>query len=574
VEGPYLVNETTFKLINILQQTFDAIFVAEMAVEKYPVQFYVKPSLKTGYQRTGTGTANLMHGIKSTKKLGRPSEHLETWLHTSKPDTIRFLVGVQKDNRRIYVELRGEDGKLLTRNPVSLGRNLRDEHADPEGSAADKLCAEVVAIDKLAEIKVKLQHGLPIGREATKKHLFGTYIDAAVWDAHKQAAEHGLLAPGPYRDSLIGDLTMSKSAHEVRYTGKRGAKLRRRTNRRGLSEAQAKQIAAAIAAGKDPDKSRTFLQRANQIAALKPRWGDVPTIEITEEALNEWVKNDLRIRRGPNKGQAYTNTSLNNIDNAFAHAWRKAVEAGAVPKNLKRPGILYRGKEALGRKSVERSFFRAGEIKDLADYLIARWDGADFPTKLQYLYVGLLIRTGIRTGNELLALKIDYYQPAMQFDPALGRPRMTYNLEIPPNAGKYEKGRTVAIDQSKDLFFPVIAWIEEVIAIWKTMLPPEKVRNAHLFGPPRRRRADDYRNATIALFKAVGIRVDARTGQNRVPYAARHFFGTTVIDTRGRDVSLYALAKWMGTSEKMLREHYDRNIQALQALKIDGYRED
>jgi integrase len=465
-------------------------------------------------------------------------------------------------SRHIYVKLISDDGNMFTKNPVSM--HIQMPLNDPAAEWQAAADAAQVSIDLWHQTLNNAALGHAIGRKS--RHTFGFYARQLIHQYHKEAMVYGILPRGELRDELWGDLTVFKAPAERKYTNTRGGN-RHRVNREALAERRQKLLADAIANHKRPDKGKKWVRKADEVRLVTRRWGNVPLTAMTDDALNEWARG-LRMDRGPRKGQPFTKGRLAAFSNAISAVWRVAVKAGAVSSTRKRPAIKW---SELGDDNAEPAYFSDQEIELLARHISEQWDTASFEQRLEFLYPATIICTGIRPGMELLATRIGQFvtEPLLDrnYDPPVKRPG--YFIDVVRNAGKYPEPRRVNVYLGPDLYFPIIKMMQDVIEEWRRILPKDQFLRSGLFGPERLDFGEHYRETTQAIFKELGILFDAND-KRRTPYSLRSFFATTMI--RKNEISLPDLADWMGTSVRMLLEHYYKAITAAQGYKRDGWR--
>jgi integrase len=80
----------------------------------------------------------------------------------------------------------------------------------------------------------------------------------------------------------------------------------------------------------------------------------------------------------------------------------------------------------------------------------------------------------------------------------------------------------------------------------------------------------NLRQTFKAFLKAKGLLVCSRTGQNRTLYSLRHTYATFALTTDGMEI--HTLAKQMGTSIKMIEDHYSHLTPRLKKDMLTGPR--
>lgn len=500
-------------------------------------------------------------------RAGRKSRYRIKWNHPSTRwrERITFFIGIKPGNRFIYIILRDDEGNLLI--PGAGYRSLHILLPGDEDKRA-QLQVAIDACDTAEDCWHQAKNEAAMGvRRITGRNLFGYFAKQVIRDLELQAIEHGYLPRGELRDEMWPELKQVKSkCCAKRYDGSRGGRWTKE-NRELLAQKQKELADAAIARGIDPDKGKSFAIKISNVRRAAKLFGHMSLKDITNRFLNDFAAN-LRVTQGRHQGDKWGRNQLGQLNEAIVKVWAKAVEAKAVPEDdvLPHPRIKW---WTLGRiEGDKRAKLGKKEIEAIADYINGSWAEADFDLRLELLYVAMLACTGIRTGLEILSIRIGQIDSEEVEDANHGETREVHTVEVKAHAGKHPDDRTVTIFQG--LPFPIIEMLASVIAHWKRKYGVKEYRKQYLFGPARSGRNTQFRHATKRILDEAGVLEDADRKQ-RTGYCLRSFFGTTQI-LKGRN--LLQVAKWMGTSLRMLEKHYYRDIALRDAWQIDGWTPD
>lgn len=174
-------------------------------------------------------------------------------------------------------------------------------------------------------------------------------------------------------------------------------------------------------------------------------------------------------------------------------------------------------------------------------------------------YVLILVNTGIRAGTEAMNLK---WKNIGFFDEG-GKRYLSLNV-----IGKVKKYREVTVRHRVARY---LQRIQERNAALKDMTFEDAIAfgsNEYVFRVNNKDMTTAFGRAFKRLLVAAKLLEDRRNGVERTLYSCRHTYATmTLTDTK---ITTYVLAKHMGTSEAMIKAHYEHIEMRGQANEIAG----
>ncbi len=306
------------------------------------------------------------------------------------------------------------------------------------------------------------------------------------------------------------------------------------------------------------------------------------------EKFDEW--------RAEKMGKVPTYSTVLNHNAALKRVFDEAIYRGFVVES-RLPKLI-----AKGKKSERRAEFTIDEVRIMRQSFdpwieVARADQKDLRALLRD-YVNVLLDTGARPGKELLNLK--WIQLEMSVKPILTETGIVDNtdddhdeivllkanraviLNIQESKTKARKaiGRLTtikALDQiaqrnfGKSIKEVLKAKSEDYIFQFPAFINPKKV------GKVKRKQGFIRPTSFPKLFENFledhNLLVDPITGKDRPLYCLRHTYATIAL--ANDKVHIHTLAKQMGTSVKMIEQHYSHldAVKAIDQLRGDESRE-
>jgi integrase len=266
--------------------------------------------------------------------------------------------------------------------------------------------------------------------------------------------------------------------------------------------------------------------------------------------FNDWRV--VQFKRIPNA------STINTHNAALNRVFDTALERGYITKSqvpfLKNEGV----------KANKGTDFTKAEYIQLYKYM-RKWvkqarKGHEQTLRLLLRnYVLILVNCGIRAGTEAMNLKwrnIELFEKD-------GKTYLAFTVY-----GKVKEHRTITVRhrvarylqriQQNDIRYAHLTF-EEFIA---------KGVDEYVFRVNKKDMTTQYGRAFKRMLIAANLLVDKRNDVERTLYSLRHTYATmTLTDT---NISTYVLAKHMGTSEAMIRAHYEHIEMRGKAEQIAG----
>ncbi|SCA55410.1 hypothetical protein MTBPR1_100051 [Candidatus Terasakiella magnetica] len=175
-------------------------------------------------------------------------------------------------------------------------------------------------------------------------------------------------------------------------------------------------------------------------------------------------------------------------------------------------------------------------------------------------YVMLLRYSGIRVG-EARYLKWRHYQPKLDKENYL----LEVALHIPKSKVKKAKGRTVSIHPD------VHKYMAKLQKVHARILGREPHEDDYLWISWRKKHVYSYKQQFKKYLEFIDVtHSEEIENEDPIPYTIyclRHSYATHLIEDGGDS---YFIAKNMGTSQRMLIEHYDKSEAVRHGEKIHG----
>lgn len=247
-----------------------------------------------------------------------------------------------------------------------------------------------------------------------------------------------------------------------------------------------------------------------------------------------------------------SHSAINTHNSALNRVFDVAIELGymlatQVPKL-----------ENKGYTSENRDDFTVEEYKLLYQYMRkwvreAREGNEKRVRNMLRDYVLVLANTGIRAGTEAMNLKWQHITIVNEKGVdcltlhVKGKTKKKRSIQVPHRVARYLQRIQDRDDELKGMsFFELI----------------DAAVDKHVFRINGKDMTSNFGRIFKRLLADAKLLVDRRSGKERTLYCLRHYYATLMI-TKGQ-VSTQHLADYMGTSEKMIQEHYKHlNLQRL-----------
>jgi integrase len=344
-----------------------------------------------------------------------------------------------------------------------------------------------------------------------------------------------------------------KAALRIFYEGeyKRANKLPIDSKRfAGVADSVAQQLQSELDEGRGKSVYRSYIFAIN--GYLKPFFGKHGIDSITPALLKEfevWRANEMG--RAPKASTISThNSALNKIfDLAELHGWITP----AV-----RPSLVNKGK-----KSEARPSFTLEEYNKLTRSLLPKWAAEGRTEKSRMMrellrdYVLVLANTGIRHGTEAYNLKwrhIDWHKVGGE---------QYLRLTV---SGKTGPRSVIARHNTVNY----LRRIQQRFAALNGMTFDELLKSKvdeYVFRLADGSRTTNLHQTFEALMKETELAIGATSEKPRTLYSFRHMYATFQLQNK---VGIHELARQMGTSVKMLEDHYSKITPELMASVFAG----
>jgi integrase len=285
--------------------------------------------------------------------------------------------------------------------------------------------------------------------------------------------------------------------------------------------------------------------------ALLPRWAGVRMGDITEDDLNDWVRDSyrvkVRVKGRPDGEKVAAQKTLGNLDWAFRHVWDEAVIAKVVDRRG-RPSISLEH----GLDGASRPFIDHAGVLALKNLMTDRWVNGQPHRQLLRDYIAIAASTGIRAGLELERITIGS---------VVFLPKGAMAIRVAAHQGKHEDARSVVVYEAG--VFPVRALLAALLA--RRQAEGASLRDRLLAYKDGSQ--PNFAKGLKAALKAAGVLIDPDTGRERVGYSFRHYFATLLIE---KGLSVIQIAAWLGTGTNMIELHYNRYLIERHAHLVNG----
>jgi integrase len=354
------------------------------------------------------------------------------------------------------------------------------------------------------------------------------------------------------RDSVAAGKAAMKLYYDAEF--KREHKMPQQTRRFGaVAEAAVKEMQSELDAGSGKSVYHSYISSTNHY--LIPFFGRYNVDSITQPLLkrfDEWRKK--RMNKTPVASTITNhNSAMNKVfDYALQRGWVTQV---VLPKLVNK-----------GRKSEARPAFTLEEYRSLLRKLPA-WIAQARMTKSKQMrellrdYIIILAHTGIRHGTEAQNLKwrhIDWhYKDGERY------------LRITVK-GKTAKRSLIARANAEPSLQRIQSWFSDLAPLSFDDLLKKRV-DQYVFRLRDGTRTEHLNQTFRQLMRDTGLAVGATSEKERTLYSLRHTYATLALMN---GIGIHELARQMGTSVKMLEQHYSKITPELVAEKFGGKRYD
>ena len=334
-----------------------------------------------------------------------------------------------------------------------------------------------------------------------------------------------------------------KEKHNLPIVNKRFKSVAKLTIRR-LQELQA--------SGRGKETYLTYIQVINKY--LIPLLGNHNVDKISNAVLAKFAKERIDML-----GKVPSASVLNNHNSALNKVFDEAIERGYMTKFqvplLRNDGI----------KSERRPDFTLDEYKQL--YKAMRtWASRGRKGHEQLFrqtlrnYVLVLSNTGIRAGTEAMNLRWKH----VAFFNENGKRYL--ELHVDGKTG----GRDVIARHSVVNFLDRLRKLNPKLEGDTFEEFIKNKRNEYVFRINDRDMTSDFGKSFANMLKECKLLTDNKTEKKRTLYSLRHYYATMALTYE--TMSVYVLAKHLGTSVKMIEDHYGHVLLRKKASEIAGDR--
>lgn len=310
-------------------------------------------------------------------------------------------------------------------------------------------------------------------------------------------------------------------------------------------------------------KAHVFTAKiANIESKLLPAFGDRGIANLTEDDL-ERFRLSVTVKNGTPK-----RSTIANINSAWLEVLNDAVTAGYLSRVRKR--FLVISQAGFGKGQRGDAFSRA-EMQMIRNYMSDAWIASGHTAVsrenrlLLRALVSLMSCTGLTPG-----LETELVTPHALREVADTHGHPAIRVEIRKHQGKRAPDRVVWA-RTNDVW-PVVDDMRQLRA-WIKANASEAYQSAnpsgYLFCRPSDGEFPIFHRVFEEVLESLRIRVDPVTKVNRRLYSCRHYYATQALQD---GVEVAFVAKNMGTSERMIHEHYEHIITDLRSGVLTGSR--
>ena len=280
-----------------------------------------------------------------------------------------------------------------------------------------------------------------------------------------------------------------------------------------------------------------YIQAINKY--LIPFFGKHNVDKITFSVIssfNVWREKEMQVT----PSQSALNTHNSALNRVFDEALLRGFMHKSQVPHLENKGVT----------SERRDDFTVEEYRKLYAYM-RKWvrearEGREKSTRnLLRDYVLILANSGIRGGTEAMNLKWQHITLVKQD----GKEYLTLHVK-----GKTKKMRAIQVPHRVARYLQRIQRRDAELKDKTFYEVIEASVDKYVFRVNDKDMTSNFGKVFKRLLEAADLLKDKRSGKDRTLYCLRHYFATLMI-TKGR-VTTAQLADYMGTSEKMIQEHY------------------
>ncbi|MSQ89262.1 MAG: site-specific integrase [Betaproteobacteria bacterium] len=372
---------------------------------------------------------------------------------------------------------------------------------------------------------------------------------SSVWQARlKLSSNKWLRASTRCKDSVKAGIAATKLYYEAET--KREFKLPTSTQRfNAVADTVAAQMTAELEAGNGKVVYGDYLSCIRLY--LKPFFGKYNIDSISPTLLKQFDT-----WRATEMGKVPVASTITTHNSALNRVFDYALEKGWTTRAVL-PKLSIKGK-----KSETRPAFTMAEYKSLTSKMPAwvkqaRMEKSKHMRELLRDYVLILANTGIRHGTEAASLKWKNIEWVIQDKERYLR--LTVD-------GKTGPRTLIARHNTEDYLTRIQQHFAE-LAQWDFDTLLKKRVDEYVFRLPDGTKTKALNQTFRQLMRDSGLAVGASSEKERTLYSLRHTYATFQLLDK---TSIYDLAVQMGTSVKMIEEHYSKLTPELIAAQLAG----
>jgi len=305
--------------------------------------------------------------------------------------------------------------------------------------------------------------------------------------------------------------------------------------------------------------NQTYIAFLNNYAI--PFFSSTPIQSINKEKLAEF---DIYRKKEMEKQPSATTVKMHNT------AMYKVYDYAVDKKYISRTDVPVI--ENTGTKQEPRKEFTEEEYKKIIEFMRTDWLNDDVvgsrihESKLLLKdYVMFIYNTGCRPGTETKGLRFKhirtYKQDGIEYI-GISVDGKTGRREIVPKHDIYLPLQNLV--NRRNTFRQLKGKNTEQITLQEVL---ELKSEEFVFASPKGVEYNSFGELFAEMLEACNMRIDPRTNEKRVLYSLRHSYATNAI-MEGKDV--YMLAKNMGTSLQMIKDHYDHALSIAHSRALAG----
>lgn len=320
-----------------------------------------------------------------------------------------------------------------------------------------------------------------------------------------------------------------------------------------------------LLATKESKKAHVFTAKLSSITnRLLPAFGDRGIANLTEDDM-ESFRLAVTLR---SNGAVPKRSTIANINSAWLEVLRDAVDQGFITRARRK--FLIISQEGFA-KGIRGASFSRQEMTTIMRLMSDAWVSQGHTLirrENRYLLralISLMSTTGITPG-----LEVETLTPAQVVETKDTNGESSVRVQIRNHQGKRAGSRTVWA-RVNDVC-PVVedmARLKGWIAANATETYRQQNPKGYIFCRPSDGEFPIYHRVFEEILEELGLRVDQITGVNRRLYSCRHYYATQALQD---GVSVTYVANNMGTSERMIQDHYSHVITDQRSGDLTGSR--